>query len=35
MRNFEPFQYFNFDTIFLKNENTFQKTVVCFFSWKY
>ena len=26
--NFERFQYFNFETIFLKNENLFQKTGV-------
>ena len=26
--NFERFQYFNFDTDFLKNENIFQKTGV-------
>ena len=32
--NFEPFQYFNFETNFLENENLFQKTGVAFFSWK-
>ena len=26
--NFERFQYFNFETDFLENENLFQKTVV-------
>ena len=30
--NFERFQYFNFDTGFLKNKNLFQKTGVPFFS---
>ena len=30
--NFERFQYFNFDTDSLKNENLFQKTGVQFFS---
>ena len=30
--NFEHFQYFNFETGFLKNENFFQKTRVPFFS---
>ena len=28
--NFERFQYFNFETNFLKNENLFQKTGVVF-----
>ena len=28
--NFERFQYFNFDTDFLENENFFQKTEVRF-----
>ena len=31
--NFERFQYFNFDTDFLKNENIFQKTGVPLLSW--
>ena len=31
-RNFECFQYFNFETDFLNNENLFQKTGVAFFS---
>ena len=30
--NFERFQYFNFETDFLENENLFQKTGVPFFS---
>ena len=30
--NFEHFQYFNFETDFLENENFFQKTGVKFFS---
>ena len=30
--NFERFQYFNFETDFLKNENLFHKTGVLFFS---
>ena len=30
--NFERFQYFNFETNFLENENLFQKTGVLFFS---
>ena len=30
--NFEHFQYFNFETDFLENENFFQKTGVPFFS---
>ena len=30
--NFECFQYFNFETDFLENENFFQKTGVTFFS---
>ena len=30
--NFEHFQYFNFETDFLENENLFQKTGVPFFS---
>ena len=29
--NFERFQYFNFETDFLENENLFQKTGVPFF----
>ena len=33
--NLERFQYFNFETNFLKNDNFFQKTGVAFFSWKY
>ena len=32
---FERFQYFHFETNFLKNRNLFQKTVVPFSSWKY
>ena len=32
MGNFERFQYFNFETNFLENENLFQKTGVLFFS---
>ena len=31
-RNFEPSQYFNFETNFLENENIFQKAGVPFFS---
>ena len=34
-RNIERFQYFNFETNFLKNEKLFQNTGVQFFSWKY
>ena len=34
-RNFERFQYFNFETNFLKNENIFQKNWAQFFSWNY
>ena len=30
--NFERFQYFNFETDFLENENLFQKTGLPFFS---
>ena len=30
--NFKRFQYFNFETDFLENENLFQKTGVPFFS---
>ena len=30
--NFKRFQYFNFETDFLENENLFQKTGVQFFS---
>ena len=30
--SFEHFQYFNFETDFLENENLFQKTGVPFFS---
>ena len=30
--NFERFQYFNFETDFLENENLFQNTGVSFFS---
>ena len=33
--NFERFQYFNFETDFLENENLFQKTGLPFFSWKH
>ena len=29
------FQYFNFETDFLENENYFPKTGVQFFSWKH
>ena len=32
--NFERFQYFNFETDFLENENFFQKLKVPFFQWK-
>ena len=32
---FECFQYFNFETNFLEDENLFQKTGEWFFSWKY
>ena len=32
---FECFQYFNFETNFLENENLFKKTGVPFFSLKY
>ena len=31
--NFEHFQYFNFKTDFLENENFFQKTGLGFFKW--
>ena len=34
-RNIEGFQYFNFETNFLKNEKLFQNTGVPIFSWKY
>ena len=34
-RNIERFQYFNFETNFLKNEKLFQNTGVPIFSWKY
>ena len=34
-REFERFQYFNFKTNFLKNENLFQKTGVRVFSRMY
>ena len=34
-RNIERFQYFNFETSFLKNEKLFQNTGVPIFSWKY
>ena len=34
-QKFERFQYFNFETNFLKNENLFQKTGVLFFSWNH
>ena len=30
--NFQRFQYFNFETNFLENENLFQKTGAVFFS---
>ena len=33
--NFERFQYFNFETDFLENENLLQKIEVRFFSWKH
>ena len=33
--NFKLFQYFNFETDFLENENLFQKTGVSLFSWKH
>ena len=33
--NFKRFQYFNFETNFLENQNLFQKTGVPFFSWKH
>ena len=33
--NFKRFQYFNFETDFLENENFFQKTEVLFFSWNH
>ena len=33
--NFKRFQYFNFETDYLENENLFQKTVVQFFSRKH
>ena len=33
--NFEHFQYFNFETNFLKNAKPIQKTGVQLFSWKY
>ena len=32
--NFKRFQYFNYETDFLENENLFQKTGVAFFSSK-
>ena len=32
--NLERFQYFNFETNFLKNESFFQKIEVPFFIWK-
>ena len=32
--NFESYQYLNFETDFLENENFFQKTGAPFFSWK-
>ena len=35
IENFQGFQYFKFETNFLKNENLFQKTGAPFFSWKY
>ena len=31
--NFEHFQYFNFETDFLENENFFKKTGEPFFIW--
>ena len=34
-KHFERFQYFNFETNFLENENLFQKIGVPFFSWKH
>ena len=33
--NFKRFQYFNFETDYLENENLFQKTGVQFFSRKH
>ena len=33
--NFHRFQYFNFASSFLDNENFFQQTGEMFFSWKY
>ena len=33
--SFERFQYFKFETNFLKHENVFQNTEESFFSWKY
>ena len=33
--SFKRFQYFNFETDFLENEDLFQKTGVPFFSWKH
>ena len=33
--NFQRFQYFDFETNFLKNEKLFQKTGVPFFRWKH
>ena len=33
--NFERFQYFNFETDILENENLFKKTGVLFFRWKH
>ena len=33
--NFKRFQYFNFETDFVENDNLFQKTVIPFFSWKH
>ena len=32
---FERFQYFDFETNFLENENASQKTGELFFSWKH
>ena len=34
-RNFERFQYLNFETNFLENGNLFKKTGAWFFSWKH
>ena len=33
--SFKRFQYFNFETDFLENENLFQKTGAPFFSWNH